>query len=213
MDSFVYTLPTDPLARPLIEDLARDYDERYGLNDGVPSSFELQRYPAALFGDAVAAAFEGPAGDRHPVAHQYNERAVMRELERYPAALFGEASGGAFVVLVRDGMPIAGGAFKRSSDSVAEAKRVWTHPDFRRQGLARAVMRELEREAASRGYRTMELTTGARQPEAVGLYRSLGYEPLFDLEADYEEIGYLGFSKRLDDAAEDGAGPAEAQPV
>jgi len=158
MDSFVYTLPSDPLARPLIEDLARDYDERYGLNDGIPSSFELQRYPAELFGPGT---------------------------------------GGAFVLLIRDGEAIAGGAFKRTSPSVAEAKRVWTHPQFRRQGLGRLVMRELEREAAARGYTSMELTTGARQPEALGLYRTLGYTPLFDLEADYEEIGYLGFSKDL----------------
>ena len=169
MDSFVYTLPSDPLARPLIDDLARDYDERYGLNDGVPSSFELQRYPAELFGPGT---------------------------------------GGAFVLLVRDGQAIAGGAFKRNSASIAEAKRVWTHPEFRRQGLARLVMRELEREAAARGYTSMELTTGARQPEALGLYRTLGYTPSFDLEADYEEIGYLGFSKTLVGDTPDAAAPA-----
>ena len=58
-------------------------------------------------------------------------------------------------------------------------------------------MAELEAEAASRGVRRIELTTGARQPEAVALYLSLGYRPLFDLDSDFEAIGYLAFEKDL----------------
>jgi GNAT superfamily N-acetyltransferase len=158
MDELVYTLPTDLRARPLIDDLARDYDERYGLNDGVPSSFELHRYPADLFADAT---------------------------------------GGAFLLVLRDGRAIAGGAFKRVSITTAEIKRVWTHPGFRRQGLAGTVMAELEREAIARGYTTVELTTGARQPEAVALYLGLGYRAQFDLDGDFEAISYLSFTKAL----------------
>jgi GNAT superfamily N-acetyltransferase len=158
MDELVTTLPTDPRAQPLIDDLGRDYDERYGLNDGVPSSFELQRYPAELFSPE---------------------------------------NGGAFLLLLRDGVVAAGGAYKRVSDDIAEIKRVWTNPDFRRQGLARVIMAALESAALDAGYSVAELTTGARQPEALALYLSLGYEPLFDLEGDYEEISYLEFRKRL----------------
>ncbi|MCU1524466.1 MAG: hypothetical protein JWO18_1360 [Microbacteriaceae bacterium] len=155
---FIWTVATDPLARPLVEDLSREYDERYGLNDGVPSSYELSRYPAELF----------TAGH-----------------------------GGAFLVVVRGGSAVAGGAFKRIDERRVEMKRVWTHPLHRRQGLARQVMIELEHEAALRGYELVELTTGARQPEAVGLYLSLGYAPLFDLDGDLEEISYLTFTKPL----------------
>ncbi len=43
------TRPDDPLAAPLVEELSREYDERYGLNDGIPSSVELSRYPAERF--------------------------------------------------------------------------------------------------------------------------------------------------------------------
>ena len=50
---------------------------------------------------------------------------------------------------------------------------------------------ELEARAAAQGYTTVELTTGARQPEALNLYLGLGYTPRFDLEGDYEEISYL----------------------
>jgi GNAT superfamily N-acetyltransferase len=156
---FIWTIATDPLARPLVEDLSREYDERYGLNDGVPSSYELHRYPAELF----------TAG-----------------------------YGGAFLVVVRGGIAVAGGAFKRVDDSTVEIKRIWTHPMHRRQGLAKQVMIELEHEAALRGYQHVELTTGARQPEAVALYLGLGYSALFDLDGDYEEISYLSFSKPLE---------------
>ena len=158
MDELVSTLPTDPRAQPLIEDLGRDYDERYGLNDGIPSSFELQRYPAEQFA---------------------------------------AENGGLFLLLVREGVVIAGGAYKRESANSAEIKRVWTNPDYRRQGLARVIMAALEDAAKQAGYTEVELTTGARQPEALALYLALGYEPQFDLEGDYEEISYLRFTKQL----------------
>ncbi len=155
----VVTRPDDPVAAPLVEELSREYDERYGLNDGIPSSAELSRYPA----------------------------------ER-----FTEAEGGTFLLLVdASGTPVAGGAFMREDDATVEVKRVWTDSGHRRQGLARRVMTELEAEAARRGIRTIVLTTGARQPEAVALYISLGYSPQFDLDDDWERVSYLGFRKDL----------------
>jgi GNAT superfamily N-acetyltransferase len=158
MMPFLYTRSDDPRAKPLVDELSREYDERYGLNDGIPSSAELSRYPPELFSPAL---------------------------------------GGAFLLVERDGEIVAGGAFKRVDDATVEVKRVWTSSAHRRQGLARTVMTELEREAAARGYRTVELTTGARQPEAVALYLSLGYAPLFDLDGDLEAVGYLAFTKAL----------------
>lgn len=149
----------DPLARPLVEELSREYDERYGLNDGIPSSAELARYPAEVF----------------TAEH-----------------------GGDFLLLLDEtGEPIAGGAFKRVDEHTVEVKRVWTSSAHRRRGLARRVMTELEAEASRRGIRRIELTTGARQPEAVALYLRLGYRPLFDLEGDWEAVGYLPFEKLL----------------
>ncbi|WP_394552679.1 GNAT family N-acetyltransferase [Agromyces sp. MMS24-JH15] len=41
--------PDDVIAQPLIDDLAREYDERYGDIFGEPASAELQRYPSAEF--------------------------------------------------------------------------------------------------------------------------------------------------------------------
>jgi ribosomal protein S18 acetylase RimI-like enzyme len=100
---------------------------------------------------------------------------------------------------VHNGQAIAGGAFMRANDAgTVEIKRVWTHSAHRRRGLARLVMAELEAEAARRGIHSIILTTGSRQPEAVALYSALGYEPQFDLDGDWESIGYLEFRKRVE---------------
>jgi GNAT superfamily N-acetyltransferase len=122
--------------------------------------------------------------------------AAAAEMNRYPAAEFAEPDG-AFLVLLRDGEPIAGGAFKRFDERTAEFKRIWTASTHRRQGLARRVLAELEAEAARRGYTRVFLTTGPRQPEAVGLYLASAYTPLFDPEAPAAEIGVHGFEKDL----------------
>ncbi len=118
------------------------------------------------------------------------------ELARYPAEDFAPPHG-VLLVLLRDGEPVAGGAFRRYDETTAELKRIWTSSAHRRRGLARRVVAELEREAAARGYRRIHLTTGPRQPEARGLYLATGYTPLFDTTADPETIGPLPFEKHL----------------
>lgn len=85
----------------------------------------------------------------------------------------------------------------RYDETTAEFKRVWTDKDFRRQGLAKRVLVELEEQAIRQGYERVYLTTGFRQPEARGLYLTTGYSALFDLEANPEDIQILAFEKAL----------------
>jgi GNAT superfamily N-acetyltransferase len=118
------------------------------------------------------------------------------EMRRYPAALFAPPDGN-FVLLLRNGAAIAGGAFKRYDEHTAELKRIWTHEDHRRQGLARRVVAELEAQALRQRYTRITLTTGFRQPEAKGLYLSMGYRPLFDVTLDPEIYKILPFEKEL----------------
>ncbi|SEP67213.1 Acetyltransferase (GNAT) family protein [Devosia sp. YR412] len=118
------------------------------------------------------------------------------EMNRYPAERFA-APDGAFILLLRDGQPIAGGAFMRYDENTAEFKRMWTDGDHRRQGLAQRVLAELENRAALQGYSKVYLTTGFRQPEAAALYLKSGYTALFDLNADLETIQTLPFTKAL----------------
>ncbi len=118
------------------------------------------------------------------------------EVDRYPAEAF-EPPLGDFVVLRRGAQTIAGGAFMSHDDETVEIKRIWTHPDARRQGLARIVMAALETNAAALGYTRVYLTTGYRQPEAVALYLSLGYRALFDVAADPALYRSLPFEKHI----------------
>ena len=173
---------TDPLVRPLVDELAHEYWTRYR---------------------------------RVLTAEQLRD-----EMEHYPAQDFA-APHGELVLVLEDGEPVAGGAFRRRAEPelgdaarlarpgtrradgtpavrTAELKRIWTHSAHRRRGLARVVLDVLERRARDRCYRRVYLTTGPRQPEAAGLYLATGYAPLFDTAADPEEIGPLAFEKWLE---------------
>jgi GNAT superfamily N-acetyltransferase len=119
-----------------------------------------------------------------------------REIDRYPAHLFAPPHGN-FVLLLRDGVAVGGGAFMRHDERTAELKRVWTHADLRRQGLAKKVLIELEAQVVRQGYGRIRLTTGFRQPEAVGLYLGHGYTALFEQPVDPETPRKLPFEKHL----------------
>ena len=140
---------------------------------------------------------EAEYGRRYGTARPGGAR---RDIDRYPAGLFVPPLGD-FIVLLEDDEPIAGGAFMSHDDETVEIKRVWTHPDRRRQGLARRMMDVLEHEAGALGYTRAYLTTGFLQPEAIGLYRSIGYRPLFDVDAAPELYKSLGFEKHIGRAA------------
>ena len=100
-------------------------------------------------------------------------------------------------MLERDGRIVATGAYKPFDADTAEIKRIWTDKSLRQQGLAGKVVAELERRALLAGYRRIYLTTGFRQPEAVRLYLSRGYEPHFDIYRDPEEYSRPPFDGRL----------------
>jgi SsuE family FMN reductase len=119
------------------------------------------------------------------------------QLTEVPASDFHTERGGAFVLLRHGGETVAGGAIRRYDDQTAEVKRMWTSHVHRRQGLGRRVLAELEAAAIDLGYRRLYLTTGPRQPEAAALYRAVGFEPQFDVEADPESLGPLPFTKEL----------------
>jgi putative acetyltransferase len=74
-----------------------------------------------------------------------------------------------------EGRALGCGAFVLGADGEAEMKRVFVAPAARGKGVARAIMEVLEREAAKLGVTLMQLETGIKQPEAIALYRRLGY--------------------------------------
>ena len=116
---------------------------------------------------------------------------------------------GGFWVGYVDGEPVCCGGVKRlPDDGAAEIKRMWVIPRRRRQGIARTVLAELERTAAAAGCRRTVLETGDRQPEAVALYRRVGYRPMPRFGVYREEAGSLCFCRDLDAGDRPSPGPA-----
>jgi GNAT superfamily N-acetyltransferase len=76
-----------------------------------------------------------------------------------------------------DDGPVACGGW-RAHGADAEIKRMYVTPRARGAGHARLVLAELERTALAAGHERMILETGSKQPEAVSLYRSAGYEAI-----------------------------------
>lgn len=82
-------------------------------------------------------------------------------------------------VLVRVDGEVAGCGSLREADKYGpgygELKRMYVRPAFRRRGLSRVILVELERIAREQGLARLILETGVRQVEAISLYRSAGY--------------------------------------
>jgi putative acetyltransferase len=76
-----------------------------------------------------------------------------------------------------DGELVASGAAKilQHDVSYAEIKRVFVFAQHRGKGLSNKIMHYLEGELENRGVTLFRLETGIKQPEALGLYRKLGY--------------------------------------
>ena len=118
----------------------------------------------------------------HPVAHDLVEQVQEEYVRRYggrDAAVVDAAEFlpplGIFLVAEIDGEPAGCGAWRVQSPGVAEIKRVYVVPRFRRRGLAQVVVAALEDGAARAGHASVVLNTGQEQPEAVALYTDLGY--------------------------------------
>lgn len=93
-----------------------------------------------------------------------------------PAAALSPPHAQFFGAFVADEL-VACGAFKRMDDDgiYAEVKRVFVDSLFRGRGLAGQMMEHVESRARASGLVLMRLETGIHQPEALRLYRRLGY--------------------------------------
>ena len=75
-----------------------------------------------------------------------------------------------------DAHPIGGAGVRTIAPGAGEVRRLWVDPAWRRRGIARALMAGLEEAARDLGLATLRLATGDRQPEAVALYDTTGWE-------------------------------------
>ncbi|RZK89914.1 MAG: N-acetyltransferase [Pedobacter sp.] len=98
-------------------------------------------------------------GDEHAFYAQFNKVDSIKQV----------------VVAYQNGMPVACGAIKPLSETAAEVKRMFVHPDHRKKGIAAKILTELEAWATELTFEECVLETGRKQPEAIALYQKVGY--------------------------------------
>ena len=80
------------------------------------------------------------------------------------------------IVVYEDGKAVSCGALREMGAGVMEVKRMYTRPDYRGRGYAKKLLAELEKWAAESGATTCVLETGKTMTDAVGFYKTNGYQ-------------------------------------
>lgn len=75
-----------------------------------------------------------------------------------------------------DGAIVAGGAWRRLSETVCEMKRLFVSNRARGLGLGRRLAEALVGSAREAGFAAMRLDTADRLTEAIAMYESMGFE-------------------------------------
>ncbi len=147
-----------------------------------------ERYDSAVAQRLITAALAdlaeryGGTGDETPVA----------------ASEF-EPPAGTFLVAYLDGEPVGCAGWRSHGDTgeTAELKRMYVVPEARNRGIARAVLAAVGDSARRHGRRRLILECGDRQPEAVALYQSSGFERIPDFGYYRDSPGVLSFGRWL----------------
>jgi putative acetyltransferase len=145
--------------------------------------------------------FGSPDVQRLCLAQQREMHGVYGEADIGPtreAPMFVPPDGVFLVLRDDDGRALGCGGIARFDETRGEVKRMYVVPEARGRGLGRRLLEELEFHARALGYARLVLETGDRQPEALGLYASSGFEripcyPPYDTRALS-----LCFEKRLE---------------
>lgn len=98
-------------------------------------------------------------GEDHAFYNQYNKTDKIKNV----------------IVYYENDIAVGCGAFREKESDKTEIKRMYVKPEYRKRGIAAAVLKELELWAAELNYTYTILETGKKQPEAIALYQKLGY--------------------------------------
>jgi carbonic anhydrase len=86
------------------------------------------------------------------------------------------APGGALVLALMDDRAAGCAALRRFDDRRAEAKRLYVRPEFRGQGVGRALLGWVIAEARGMGYRELVGDTISQMAVALAMYDRAGFE-------------------------------------
>ena len=98
---------------------------------------------------------------------------------------------GRLIMAVTSEQPMGCAALRRIDEQACELKRMFVLPQFRGQGVGKALASKLIQDARTIGYECMRLDTGNFWAAAIQLYESLGFqriEPHKDIPEDLRKI-------------------------
>jgi putative acetyltransferase len=98
-------------------------------------------------------------GDDHAFYTQFNKTSMLKNA----------------VICYENEIAVGIGAYKEYDAQTAEIKRMFTLPEYRGKGIAKAILLELENWASEEKYATAILETGYLQTDAISLYKKMGY--------------------------------------
>ena len=85
----------------------------------------------------------------------------------------------AYIIVAYEGKtPIGCGCWKAVDDTTAEVKRIYVEPQYRRRGVASAIIDLLESHILASGYTQALLETARTTGDSKALYFSLGYREI-----------------------------------
>ncbi len=120
-------------------------------------------------------------GDEHDFYNQFNNIDVLQHV----------------VMAYSNNVAVGCGAFKKFDKSSVEIKRMYVSEIYRKQGIAKQVLKELERWAKEIGYKKCILETGKRQKEAVLFYDKCDYKTIPNYGQYVEMENSICFEKAL----------------
>jgi len=85
---------------------------------------------------------------------------------------------GRLYVVTDDSEPAGCVALREFEPGIAEMKRLYVRPGYRRRGIGRMLTEQVITDARSAGYRAVRLDTVPRMKEAIALYESLGFRDI-----------------------------------
>ena len=132
---------------------------------------------------------------------------LIEQLDAYQSSLYPPESNhldsidemsksNAFFIAAYSGSGICGIGSVKLIDDYGEIKRVFVPSNQRGKGIAKAIMKELERYLVKQAVVYARLETGIHQKEAIQLYEQLGYDRV-DPFGDYKEDPLSVFMEKI----------------
>lgn len=99
-------------------------------------------------------------GDDHEFYSQFNKSNLLKNA----------------IIAYENNLPIGIGAYKEIDTKTTEIKRMFTLPEHRGKGIAKAILAALENWALEENYSIALLETGVTMKNAIHLYQKMGYK-------------------------------------